>query len=81
MQNVAVSAEGVEVSFQDESGPGYFAAVDAEGKLQQTGWMKAPSLQYLSWAAQWLKYTQGLQTRLAQEALVIPVFESQVSLF
>lgn len=67
------------MSFQEETGPGYFAAVDAEGKLQQTGWLRFPTLQYLSWAAQWLKYRQDLQAKLEQDALVIPVFESQVA--
>ena len=76
LQHVAAST-GVDISFEEETGPGYFAAVDADGKLQQTGWLKFPTLQYLGWAAQWLKYLQDLQTRLKQEALVIPVFESQ----
>lgn len=72
------AGQGLTVSFAQEAGPGYFAAVDGEGKLQEVGWVKIPSLQTLSWAAQWLQYQRNLQAKLDEDALVVPVFESEV---
>ena len=42
--------------------------------------MKFPSLQHLSWAAQWLQYQEGLSKRLQEEdTLVVPIFEDEVN--
>lgn len=78
LQDLALAHPGFSIAFGEESGPGYFAAVDGQGRLQQTGWIKFPTLQYVSWAAQWLEYQQNLETKLEWEALVVPIFESQV---
>lgn len=76
------SDRSVKVSFSEDTGPGYFAAVDDLGRLQEVGWIKFPTLQHLSWAAQWLSYAESLRGQLADEdqALVVPVFEDKVSL-
>lgn len=59
-------------------GPGLFAGIDAHGRLLEAGWQKFPSLLHLVWAAQWEEYKRGLEARLQQPALVVPVFERQV---
>jgi len=48
--------------------------------VQEVGWVKFPSLQHLSWAAQWLEYRQGLSRRLEEDkdTLVVPIFEDEV---
>ena len=46
----------------------------------QVGWQREPSLLHMAWAAQWLQYSQKLSQRLAEPALVVPIFEKQVSL-
>ena len=41
--------------------------------------MKFPSLQHLSWAAQWLQYQGDLSQRLQEkDTLVVPIFENEV---
>ena len=79
----ARSDKAVAVSFSEDTGPGYFAAVDELGRLQEVGWIKFPTLQHLSWAAQWLSYAKSLRGQLAEQgqALVVPVFEDKVSLY
>ena len=76
-ERVAAEGKGM-LRFDQELGPGYFAAVDGEGNLQEVGWVKIPSLQTLSWAAQWLEYRKGLQKQLSGDAFVVPIFESEV---
>ena len=58
--------------------PGYFAAVDAGGRLAQLGWQKFPTLLHLAWGAQWLDYSLRLAANLSRPALVLPVFHHQV---
>ena len=59
--------------------PGYFAAVDEEGRLQEVGWQKFPTLMHVVWEAQWLVFMQRLRNRLAAPALTVPVFDNVVS--
>ena len=49
--------------------------------LQEVGWVKFPSLQHLSWAAQWLQYQEDLSKRLQEkDTLVVPIFENEVNI-
>jgi hypothetical protein len=57
--------------------PRSFLAKDSAGLLQEVGWMKQPTAMHLAWAAQWMAYSARLRTRLAEPALVVPVFEDQ----
>lgn len=78
-QDALVASGGkVRVAFGDDFGPGYFAAVDELGRLQEVGWIKLPSLQHLSWAGQWLSYASKLRESLKAPALELPVFDKQV---
>lgn len=70
--------ETVDVSFGEDTGPGYYAAVDDLGLLREVGWVKFPTLQHLSWAAQWLAYARRLRQKLEKPALVVGVFQEQV---
>ena len=69
----------VTLSFTDEDRPGYFAAVNDNFELAEVGWLKFPKLMHIGWAAQWLQYEAELRTNLSEPALVVPVFEEQVS--
>ena len=77
-QNALAAGQTVNISFDEQVGPGYYAAVDTDNRLQQVGWQREPSLMHLAWAAQWLQYRANLSTRLDSPALVIPIFEQKV---
>lgn len=80
MQDGLAAGLPVSIQFLEQAGPGYFAAVDTDNRLQQLGWQREPTLMHLAWAGQWLHYTAGLKRRLAEPALVLPIFEKQVRL-
>ena len=80
VQDALAAGLAVNVSFEEQMVPGYFAAVDTDNRLQQLGWQRQPTLMHLAWAAQWLHYAANLSERLQEPALVVPVFERQVCL-
>ena len=68
----------MKAGFTEEVGPGYYAAIDHRGKLQELGWIRFPTLQHLSWAAQWLRYRQQLDKRLEEPAFEVPIIDNEV---
>ncbi|GMH80564.1 hypothetical protein TL16_g08598 [Triparma laevis f. inornata] len=69
----------VNVTLSYDVVPGFFASVNAGGRLLEVGWEKIPTLKMLGWAAQWLEYKSNLDNKLAEEeALVVPIFEEDL---
>ncbi|PRW21088.1 Peptide-N(4)-(N-acetyl-beta-D-glucosaminyl)a sparagine amidase F [Chlorella sorokiniana] len=75
LRDVLRAGDRVNVSFEEEQGPGLWAGIDASGSLIELGWPKVASLLHGVWAAQYQAYLQGLQERLAAPAHVIPIFK------
>ncbi|XP_010888174.1 uncharacterized protein si:dkey-256h2.1 isoform X2 [Esox lucius] len=65
----------VNVSFQSTPYPNFFIGIDQQGALSEMGWFLYPSFKFLNWQAQWFDFSERLQTRLRDPALVVPVFE------
>ena len=53
---------------------GYYVGIDHRGLLQELGWQKPPTLQLVTWGAQFLEWHAKLDARLASRAaLVVPI--------
>ena len=72
--------EAITLAFEEVERPGYHAGIDERMQLAELGWMKFPRLMHLGWAAQWLQYEAELRANLSRPALVVPIFEEEVSL-
>lgn len=77
----AAEGRSLKASFTEESGPGYYLGVDHKFRLQELGWIRFPTLQHLSWAAQWLKYRENLDHLLdkaERNAEIVSVYTDEV---
>ncbi|XP_062510323.1 uncharacterized protein LOC134186380 [Corticium candelabrum] len=75
---MALTQGDVNVTFTILSSPLFYFGVDAEGRVQQTGWLLYPSFLFLTWQAEWFQYTKELNRNLSKPADVVPVFERTV---
>ena len=50
---MALTQGDVNVTFTILSSPLFYFGVDAEGRVQQTGWLLYPSFLFLTWQAEW----------------------------
>lgn len=62
-------------------GPGAFFGINSQGQLISLGWAMLPTLQHISWQAQWQVYLEHLRKKLDAPALSLGVFKKAVSRF
>ena len=73
------STTNITLTYASLDGPGQFIAVDARGKLQEVGWEKYSTSRMLSWAGQYLDYSKRRDAQLKAPALVVPVYDQDIS--
>ncbi|XP_022088506.1 uncharacterized protein LOC110978103 [Acanthaster planci] len=70
--------EKLYVSFQTTPTDNFYFGINAEGLLQEMGWLLYPSFQFFNWQAEWFNYKSSLLRNLSSEALVIPVIKNSL---